>query len=442
LAKVLAATDGLPPAKRLIVLPSPALAGIPIEALLAPNDARTVSYAPSATMFKYLREQPRSNRNAGLLALGDPVFQRHDRFPQPQRQPLPLPGHGLLVNLVLPGSNAAAHGLKPGDVLLAYNGTALHQRGDLQTVAEPDRPAAVEVWRDGQVSRRELAAGKLGVVFDARPAPEAISEQRKIQQVLAAARSGYEHLAPLPGTRQEVGALARLFQAIERPARILLGTEASEPEMDRLASTGELTRYGFIHLATHGMIDEASPLRSAVILSQTGLPDPLDQVLNHRPVYDGRLTVREIQRCWELNAELVTLSACATARGQQAGGEGFVGFTQALLMSGARSVCLSLWNVDDTATALLMTRFYQNLLGQRVGLSQPLPKAEALDEARHWLRGLSRAEVQQASAGLPARRRIIEEDMGPKPAQIRQTPQRPFEHPYYWSAFILIGDPS
>ena len=114
-----------------------------------------------------------------------------------------------------------------------------------------------------------------------------------------------------------------------------------------------------------GVIDEDVPARSAVILTQTGLPDPLEQVLHQKPVFDGRLLVREIQRGWELKAELVTLSACETALGRDAGGEGFVGFTQALLMSGTRSVCLSLWKVDDTATALLMQRFYANLLGRR-----------------------------------------------------------------------------
>src|SRR5208282_4150210 len=132
--------------------------------------------------------------------------------------------------------------------------------------------------------------------------------------------------------------------------------------------------------------DEAFPQRSAVILTQTGLPDPLQQALSHQPVFDGRLSVREIQRSWDLKAELVTLSACETALGLDAGGEGFVGFTQALLMSGARSVCLSLWRVDDKATSLLMTRFYQNLLGKRSALSKPMPKAEALQEAKQWLR--------------------------------------------------------
>ena len=75
----------------------------------------------------------------------------------------------------------------------------------------------------------------------------------------------------------------------------MLGAEASEPELDRLATSGELGRFGFIHLATHGVIDEAIPQRSAVILTQTGLPDPLEQVLHQKPVFDGRLSVREIQ---------------------------------------------------------------------------------------------------------------------------------------------------
>ena len=97
------------------------------------------------------------------------------------------------------------------------------------------------------------------------------------------------------------------------------------------------------------MIDEGTPLL-AVILTQAGLPDPLDQALKNKPVYDGRLLVREIQRGLGLEGELVTLSACETALGRDAGGEGFVGFTQALLMSGCASVCLSLWKVDDTAT--------------------------------------------------------------------------------------------
>jgi hypothetical protein len=444
LAKALEATTaGLPRVGRLVVLPSRAMAGIPIEALLAPDDTRTVSYAPSATVFKYLREQPRPDRHAGLLAVGDPVFERPDASSQPK----PMPDHGLLVTMVTPGSNAATHGLKAGDVLLAYNSTVLHKHEDLKAVTEPGGPVPVEVWRAGHVDRRELAAGKLGVVIDSRPAPVAIAEQRKLQQVLVAARSGDEDFPPLPGTRYEVEALAELFKYADRPTRTLLGAEASETELDRIASSGELGRYGFIHLATHGVIDEEIPTRSAVILTQTGLPDPLEQMLHQKPVFDGRLSVREIQHDWELKAELVTLSACETALGREAGGEGFVGFTQALLMSGARSVCVSLWKVDDTATALLMQRFYANLLGRRSGLSAMMPKAEALREAKVWLRGLAGAEALAVTAALSSG---VERGKGTKARQSAELSaavpaggdhDRPYAAPHFWAAFVLAGDP-
>jgi tetratricopeptide (TPR) repeat protein len=443
LAKALGATSkSLPPARRLIVLPSRAMAGIPVEALLASDDVRTVSYAPSGTVFQYLRGQPRPDRHAGLLALGDPVFERALK----SSEPTPMPDHGLLLNVVARGSNAANHGLKEGDVLLAYSGHALNKKDDLNTVTEGDKPVAIEVWRDGVSSRRELAPGKLGVMIDPRPAREAIAEQRKLQQVLAAARSGGEDFSPLPGTRREVEAIARLFKSYDRPARSLLETDASEPELDRLAASGELSRFAFIHLATHGVIDEAIPQRSAVILTQTGLPDPLDQVLNHKPVFDGRLSVREIQHDWDLKAELVTLSACETALGREAGGEGFVGFTQALLMSGARSVCLSLWKVDDKGTSLLMTRFYQNLLGKRSGLSKPMPKAEALKEANQWLRNLTLDQVDGELAALERGevRPLAREKGAParKDAPRSKTSTiKPFEHPHFWAAFVLVGDP-
>ncbi len=205
-----------------------------------------------------------------------------------------LPDHGLLVGVVAPGSNAATHGLKPGDVLLAYNGHVLNKRDDLAVVAEGKQPIGVDVWRDGVSSRRELAPGKLGAVIDPRPAPEAIAAIRVVSKVLLAARGGNEGFTPLPGTRYEVETLARLFQSDDRPTWVLLGTDASEPALERAATSGELGRFGFIHLATHGLIDEAIPARSAVILTQTGLPDPLEQALNHKPVFDGRLSVREI----------------------------------------------------------------------------------------------------------------------------------------------------
>jgi CHAT domain-containing protein len=146
-----------------------------------------------------------------------------------------------------------------------------------------------------------------------------------------------------------------------------------------------------------------------------------------------------------------------------------VGFTQALLMSGARSVCLSLWKVDDTATALLMQRFYSNLLGRHSGLAAPMPKAEALQEAKTWLRGLRRSEVVAAATELSGG---IERGKGVKARQSSEVSaagkaddrpdaaaylrgelrrlsdqanhvdnDRPYAAPYYWAAFVLAGDP-
>ncbi len=166
------------------------------------------------------------------------------------------------------------------------------QKDDLKTVAGGDKPIIVDVWRDGRSSRLDLAPGKLGAVIDPRPAPDAIAANRAMDKVLVASRGGGEDFEPLPGTRYEVEALARLFQSDNRRTRILLGTDASEQELASLAASGELGRFGFVHVATHGVIDEDVPARSAVILTQTGLPDPLEQVLHQKPVFDGRLLVR------------------------------------------------------------------------------------------------------------------------------------------------------
>ena len=112
-----------------------------------------------------------------------------------------------------------------------------------------------------------------------------------------------------------------------------------------------------------------------------------------------------------------------------------MGVTQALLMSGARSVCLSLWKVDDTATALLMERFYANLLGRRFGLTALMPKAEALAEAKACLRGAGPEEVGVALAALPRGAIVRRKAVAPEPAA------RPYEAPTYWAAFVLVGDP-
>jgi CHAT domain-containing protein len=111
-----------------------------------------------------------------------------------------------------------------------------------------------------------------------------------------------------------------------------------------------------------------------------------------------------------------------------------LGFAQALFLAGSRSLVLSLWKVDDNAMALLMTRFYQNLLGKRPGLDKPMAKAEALQEAKAWLRGLTAKEVDRRLAELPRGAEVE------RPATVVPPAVHPYAHPYCWAAFILIGD--
>jgi tetratricopeptide (TPR) repeat protein len=440
LARHLAAAEKRPAVRHLIVLPSLAMRGVPVEVLA---EDVTVTYASSGTFFAHLKKQP-AVTSTGLLALGDPVFDRAT----PTAKERPLPPGGVLLTLVQPGSNAATSGLRPDDVLLKYADTELKAPADLKAAiaAALKAEVPVQVWREGATFSRRVRPGPLGVVLANDPAPKALAERYRLDRVLVS-RSGDDGWAQLPGTRVEVESLGHLFGDSPAP-RLLFDSEASEQKLDALASRGELANYRYIHLATHGEVDDAWPLRSAVILSRDALPDPQKQLLAGKPIYDGRLTAEEMLRTWNLQSELVTLSACQSGLGKYERGEGFVGFAQALLLCGSRSVCLSLWKVDDAATALLMHRFYANLLGKREALKAPMPKAAALREAKDWLRNLSRAEVLKVAAQVS---QGVERGKGrPKLELLPPVPEptpaakgdKPYAHPYYWAAFILIGDPS
>ncbi|MBD3220986.1 CHAT domain-containing protein [bacterium] len=196
-------------------------------------------------------------------------------------------------------------------------------------------------------------------------------------------------LARLPATRHEVDAVGRYFAERE----ILVGEAAHESRLRALQERGELGRYDVVHLATHALVDADRPERSALVLSQVDLDDR----------DDGLLTAAEIAAGWHLDADLVVLSACETGLGRPAPGEGYLGFTQAFLAAGARSVLVSLWQVDDRATALLMERFYATLRERGLG------QCEALREAQGWLR---HHEVDG---------------------------RRVFADERYWGAFVLVG---
>jgi tetratricopeptide (TPR) repeat protein len=434
--------------RQLIVLPSPSLAAVPVEALVEAlpeiSPRPVVSYAPSGSMFARLGA-PRSRPPgpARLLALGDPAFPR----PAPSGPPPTPPDHGIAILAVAPNGTADLFGLKAGDVLLEYNGKVLKSPGDLAVVPAGDRGIRVPItlWRDGEVRSLEIAAGPLGIRSNPnRPAAQVVLAQRAAAAVLHPGARG-EALASLPGTRREVQALAALFPKDQ--VTTLMGPDATESNLQQLARSGALKNYRFLHLATHGKANRSVALSSAVFLAaEPDGPSASADPAAPESAPDGEITAEQIVRTWELDAELVVLSACESGLGVAAGGEGYLGFAQPLFAKGARSLVLSLWKVDDRATALLMTRFYQDLLGRRAGLSGPLPKAEALDEARRWLRGLTAEEVGGELAALDRGpvRPLAQVD-GPAPldpsSRPRPTGVRPYAHPYYWASFILIGDP-
>jgi len=411
--------------RRVVVVNSPGLAGVPIEVLLAIRGGAgqpdpVVAYTPSASMFAHLaRTAKPAVRPATLLAVGDPAYPVAK--PDTQKAP-PPPDHGLRVARVEPNGIADLFGIKASDILLEYNGTPLKVVGDLREVASDGGPKRVmlRLWSAGEVRPVEVAAGPLGISIDRA---EVVQAQRADAEVLRG--TGGDAWDRLPGTRQEVEAIAWLFPA--GGVTTILGNEARESVLQGLARAGKLKGFRFLHFAAHGRDDPRSAYRTALILA----PDPDRSDDTTAQDTDGEITAEQIARTWELDADLVVLSACQSALGRVAGGEGYLGFTQPLLAKGARSLVLSLWKVDDRATSLLMQRFYQNLLAKHKDGKAPMPKAEALSEAKAWLR------TQSAAAGSTTRSESRTSLKGQAQAAVTT-----FDHPYYWAAFILIGDPN
>jgi len=203
----------------------------------------------------------------------------------------------------------------------------------------------------------------------------------KADEPLQASLGSYR-LPPLPNTRKEVLYVGELFPPDQR--RVYLGEESKEEVIKREL----LRRYRRLHFATHSLINERAPSRSAVVLT-----------LDNDPAEDGLLEVHEIADL-ELDCDLVVLSACRTGQGQLLSGEGVVGLTRAFLYAGARSVAVSLWDVTDLSTASFMKSFYRYLLENR-------SNAAALREAK----------VDMLRNGKQTR------------------------HPYYWAPFVIVGLP-
>jgi len=194
---------------------------------------------------------------------------------------------------------------------------------------------------------------------------------------MAPARSHLRHAA------QEA---SRVFELFDSKSRLLIGEDATESVFKQVA-----VDFDVLHLATHGYFNKLNPLLSGLELEG----DEQD---------DGLLELNEIASL-NLNASLVTLSACETALGsghfaEIPPGDDFVGLTRAFLSAGSAAIMATLWEVDDASTAELMQQFYTRLRAS----SGARAEAAALAEAQRRLRATEH-----------------------------------YRHPYYWAPFVLVG---
>lgn len=185
-------------------------------------------------------------------------------------------------------------------------------------------------------------------------------------------------LCPLPEAETEVNSIAKSFGPKEK--RVLIGRLAAEQTFRAVAPT-----YSNIHLATHGVIDNRQPLYSHLLLTKT----------EGDPENDGLLEAREIMNM-NLGADLAVLSACETANGKIAPGEGVMGMSWAFFIAGTRSMLVSQWKVNSASTSRLMMTFYQQ--------NQTNTKATALQHTA-----------------------------------VRLMKDQHYRHPFYWAGFVMIG---
>jgi CHAT domain-containing protein len=187
--------------------------------------------------------------------------------------------------------------------------------------------------------------------------------------------------------------------------------EASEEKSKSLSPTHDI-----LHFATHAQLNEDDPLSSAVLLAKEDKGD-------------GRLEVREIFGM-DLKANLVVLSGCDTGLGKLSTGDELVGLTRAFIYAGTPSVVASLWSVDDSSTAHLMSSFYRNL--------KSMSKVEALRQAQlELIRGEGRSDLlaRRGVGGIGKLGETVKsESRSQDPVSISTS------HPYFWAPFILVGD--
>ncbi len=145
---------------------------------------------------------------------------------------------------------------------------------------------------------------------------------------------------------------------------------------------------------------------------------------------DGLLTSHNAANINLVATELVVTSACETALGDIQVGEGVAGLRRAFMLAGAQTLVMSLWNVPDLSTVILMEHFYHYLLQDKLG------RAESLIKAQFDVRNLTVGELR--SEWLTPE--VISNSEYLKSLINKKDDYCPFEHPSYWGAFICIGN--
>lgn len=248
--------------------------------------------------------------------------------------------------------------------------------------------------------------------------------------------------ADLDETGPEIDAIAQRFHRTWPKASItrFTGADATEGRVKPALSS-----HSILHLSTHGFAfadpTEADTERRADML--TGLEgmagqsaiDPRSRVglalagANHPleiGLDDGTLTALEVNALDLRGVELVVMSACETAIGTDARGEGMLGLQRAFQAAGARTTISSLWKVEDRATRLLMERFYQNLWTRNV--SKQLNKRDALREAQRWMLREGKGQLDPEHRGVKGMwKRLTRGGI-------------PTLSPLYWAAFQVAGE--
>jgi CHAT domain-containing protein len=164
----------------------------------------------------------------------------------------------------------------------------------------------------------------------------------------------------LPFTEREVVSIGRSFVEVTP----LTGEGATE---DRLKE--DLARFDVVHIGAHGQFDPVNPLFSALMLA--------------RGEEDGMLHLHEVTGL-ELNARLVTLSACQSGLGELRAADELVSLARAFTYAGTRSIVSTLWRVDDVSTALVTKHFYRHYVAHGAAESLRHAQLQVMNDGRHY----------------------------------------------------------